>query len=483
MRKTIFRKMMWSTLLIMFIILVLLGTIMFTLFGTYAINDKTKTLQGIAENIANYTTFWRMQNSQVNSKDIYDTTLSALSEITNTDIVVVNTNGQIFASNLQASRFPPKISENYLTQALSGVPARFTGDFDGVFTEKVLTVALPIYLHERVIGVVFTHASMPGLQANRMMLFNMFIIISIFVFCIAFMVMYILSQKMTKSIKDISKAAQSLASGNYDTRAQITGDDEIAALGRTFNYMADSLQKLDDTQTAFIANVSHELRTPMTTIAGFTENILNGTIPPEQHKKYLQIVLDESNRLSRMVTNMLDISKMSLGQYSIVKSPFNLTEMLRLIIIQYESAIEEKHLDVSVEFSEDYIIVEADRDAITRVITNIIDNAIKFSDPGGRLDISAITRDGKAYVAIANEGEGIDQEDIGHVFDRFYKTDKSRNDKKGTGLGLYLVHNLLTLHGETIAVKSVDLKDEDFDGCENHPARRTTFVFSLTLGK
>ncbi len=483
MRKTIFRKMMWSTLLIMILILVLLGSIMFSLFGTYAINDKTKTLQSTAENIADYTAYWRTQNNQLNSKAVYDTTLSALSEITDTDIVVVNTNGQVFASNLNPSRLPAKISENYMTKALTGSPARFTGNFDGVFNEKVLTVAFPIHLQERIIGVVFAHASMPGLQANRMMLFKMFIIISIFVFCIAFMIMYILSQKMTKSIKDISVAARSLAAGKYETRARVTGDDEIAELGRTFNYMADSLQKLDDTQTTFIANVSHELRTPMTTIAGFTENILNGTIPPEQHNKYLQIVLDESKRLSRMVTNMLDISKISLGQYSISKAPFNLTEMLRLIIIQYETAIEEKHLDVSVEFSEDYIIVEADRDAITRVITNIIDNAIKFSDPCGRLDISAITRDGKAFVAIANEGIGIDKEDIGHVFDRFYKTDKSRNDKKGTGLGLYLVHNLLTLHGETIAVKSVDLKDEDFDGSPNHPARRTTFVFSLTLGK
>ncbi len=475
--------MMWSTLLIMVIILLVLGTIMFTLFGTYAINSEAEALVSTAENIADFTVYWRTQDKHFNARNVYNMTLNATGEITGTDIVVANTSGHVFASNLDSAQLPAKIASNYMDAALAGNVTRFTGNFDGVFEDKVLTVAYPIAYENHIIGVVFTHASMPQLQSGRMALFRMFLIVSIFVFCIAFMIMYILSQRMTKSIKDISIAARALAAGKYDTRAKITGDDEIAELGRTFNHMAASLQKLDDTQTSFIANVSHELRTPMTTIAGFTENILNGTIPVEQQNKYLQIVLDESKRLSRMVTDMLDISKISLGQFSITKEAFNLTELLRLIIIQYENPIEEKHLDVSVEFSEDSITVLADRDAVTRIITNIIDNAIKFSDPCGRLDISVITRDGKAYVAIANEGIGIDPADIGHVFDRFYKTDKSRNDKKGTGLGLYLVHNLLTLHGETIAVKSDDLSDTDFDGNPNHPARRTTFVFSLALGK
>lgn len=483
MRNTIFRKMMWSTLLIMVIALILLGTIMFGLLGSFALNSKAESLLATAENIAEFTAYWQAQSRQNASKSVYDSTIRALSEITTSDVVITNTDGYVFASNLDSTRLPAKISNSYLDKALRGNVTRFTGTFDGIFENKVLTIAYPIQSKNKIIGIVFAHASMPKLQSGRMALFRIFIFAALFVFCIAFMIMYILSQRMTKSIKDIGVAARALAAGKYDTRAVITGNDEIAELGRTFNYMAASLQKLDDTHTSFIANVSHELRTPMTTISGFTENILNGTIPSEQQGKYLQIVLDESKRLSRMVTDMLDLSKISLGQFSITKAPFDLTEMLSLIVIQYENAIEEKHLDVRIDFSEDIIMAYADRDAITRVITNILDNAIKFSDPCGHLDISAITRDGKAYVAIANEGIGIDPEDINHIFDRFYKTDKSRNDKKGTGLGLHLVQNLLTLHGETIAVKSKDLTDADFDGNSNHPDRRTTFVFSLTLNK
>lgn len=483
MRNTIFKKMMWSTLLIMVIALVLLGTIMFGILGSYAINNKAESLLSTAEKVAEFTVYHQSQAGYRSDKAIYDSTIQAMAQITASDIVIANTDGYIFASNLDISKLPAKISSTYMDDALEGVASRFTGTFDGMFTDKVLTVAYPIRFENRIIGVVFAHASMPILQSGRMALFRIFILAALFVFCIAFMIMYILSQKMTKSIKDIGVAARALAAGKYDTRAKVTGNDEIADLGRTFNYMAASLQKLDDTQTSFIANVSHELRTPMTTIAGFTENILNGTIPPEQQGKYLQIALDESRRLSRMVTDMLDLSKISLGQFTITKAPFDLIEMLSLIIIQYESAIDDKHLDVHVDFSDDIIMVLADRDAITRVVTNILDNAIKFSDPCGRLDISAMMRDGKAYVGIANEGIGIDPADIDHVFDRFYKTDKSRNDKKGTGLGLHLVQNLLTLHDETIAVKSEDLHDADFDDNTNHPARRTTFVFSLALNK
>ena len=476
--------MMWSTLLLLLIIFLLLGAIMFNLFGTYATNEKAETLTVTAKNIANYTLNWNQLHRQyATTKSAYNSTIDAIGNTTDTEIIVANADGYVFSSSTNTATMPARIPDSYMDDARAGNIARFTGTLDGIFADKVLTVAYPIKYETYVIGVVFTNASVPRLQSSKMELFRMFLIVSLFVFAIAILIMYILSQKMTKSIKDIRNAARMLAAGHYETRAKITGNDEIAELGRTFNHMAASLQKLDDTQSTFIANVSHELRTPMTAIAGFTENILNGTIPPEQHSKYLQIVLDESRRLSRMVTDMLDLSKISLGQFSLSKSAFNIAEMLRLIIIQYESKIEDKHLDVSIEFAQDPITVFADRDSVTRVITNILDNAIKFSDPCGRLSINVITREGKAFVAIANEGIGIDPEDIGHVFDRFYKTDKSRNDKKGTGLGLYLVHNLLTLHGETIAVKSEDLKDEDFGGSTNHPARRTTFVFSLALGK
>ena len=472
---------MWSTMLILLIIFFLIGGIIFNLISTYTVNQESKTLTTTAKNVADFTAAWHTQAPR--PKHFYDATINTFGGMTDTKIIVTNAEGYIVASNIRSQTLPKYVSDNYTDGALKGKTAKFIGSFDGVFHEITLTIASPIHIDNQVVGVVFASSSMPSLEDNKMEFFRLFIVVTLFVFIIACMVMYILSHKMTKSIQDISIAARALAAGNYKTPAKITGNDEIADLGRTFNQMAASLEQLDDTQTSFIANVSHELRTPMTTIAGFTENILNGTIPPEQQDKYLQIVLDESKRLSRMVSDMLDISKISLGQYSISKATFNLTELTRLLIIQYENAIDEKKLDVSVDFSEEAVNVYADRDAITRVITNIIDNAIKFSDPCGRLDISIRTNESKALVAIANEGIGIDPKDIAHVFDRFYKTDKSRNDKKGTGLGLHLVHNLLTLHGETIAVKSVDLSNDDFDGNENHPARRTTFIFTLALKK
>jgi len=219
----------------------------------------------------------------------------------------------------------------------------------------------------------------------------------------------------------------------------------------------------------------------MTTISGFIESVLNGTIPKERAGEYLSIALSESKRLSRMVTDMLDISKMSLGQFSLDLKPFNLAEMIRLTIIKFESALDEKNLDVEVDFFEDHINVIADKDSISRVITNLMDNAVKFSDPSSQLAIKVFKKGGKAYVAVTNEGIGIEKEDLPHVFDRFFKTDKSRNDKKGTGLGLYLVKNILSIHGEKIFAHSVDISDEEYDGNPNHPQKRTTFIFSLEL--
>ena len=364
---------------------------------------------------------------------------------------------------------------------LSGVTTQITGKLGGIFKENVLTVGYPIKYNNDVIGVVFLNVPVPNLDQDRFNTARLFIAVSAVVLLIAFVISYIISQRMSRSLKSINQAAKNIASGNFKSRVHVSSKDEIGQLGATFNYMAEALQQLDDTHTSFIANVSHELRTPMTTISGFIENVLNGTIPKERAGEYLEIALSESKRLARLVTDMLDISKMSLGQFSVDMKPFDLAELIRLTIIQFENRIDEKNLDVSVDFTSEHVNVIADRDAISRVVTNLMDNAVKFSDPAARLDIKVFTKGGKAYTAVSNEGFGIDPEDLPHVFDRFYKTDKSRNDKKGTGLGLYLVQNLLAIHGQNIVVNSLDISDEEYGGNPNHPAKRTTFIFSLEL--
>lgn len=481
MFKTIFGKLMWANVAILFVSFFLTGIMLFSMLGRYAVDQKAASLREIAPTIADITVSLQIENNDMFYRKLYLDNLEAISLVSSTHIIVTNANGEVFAKTSRITSTPTRVNEEFMRAPLSGVTAQITGKLGGIFKENVLTVGYPIKYNNDVIGVVFLNVPVPNLDQDRFNTARLFIAVSAVVLLIAFVISYIISQRMSRSLKSINQAAKNIASGNFKSRVHVSSKDEIGQLGATFNYMAEALQQLDDTHTSFIANVSHELRTPMTTISGFIENVLNGTIPKERAGEYLEIALSESKRLARLVTDMLDISKMSLGQFSVDMKPFDLAELIRLTIIQFENRIDEKNLDVSVDFTSEHVNVIADRDAISRVVTNLMDNAVKFSDPAARLDIKVFTKGGKAYTAVSNEGFGIDPEDLPHVFDRFYKTDKSRNDKKGTGLGLYLVQNLLAIHGQNIVVNSLDISDEEYGGNPNHPAKRTTFIFSLEL--
>lgn len=481
MFKTIFGKLMWSNVAILFVSFLLTGIMLFSMLGRYAVDQKAASLKEIAPTIADITVSLQIENNDMFYRKLYLDNLEAISLVSSTHIIVTNANGEVFAKTSRINSTPTRVGEEFMRAPLSGVTTQITGKLGGIFKENVLTVGYPIKYNNEVIGVVFLNVPVPNLDRDRFNTARLFIAVSAVVLLIAFVISYIISQKMSRSLKSINQAAKNIASGNFKSRVHVSSKDEIGQLGATFNYMAEALQQLDDTHTSFIANVSHELRTPMTTISGFIENVLNGTIPKERAGEYLEIALSESKRLARLVTDMLDISKMSLGQFSVDMKPFDLAELIRLTIIQFENRIDEKNLDVTVDFTSEHVNVIADRDAISRVVTNLMDNAVKFSDPAAHLDIKVFTKGGKAYTAVSNEGFGIEPEDLPHVFDRFFKTDKSRNDKKGTGLGLYLVQNLLAIHGQNIVVNSLDISDEEYGGNPNHPAKRTTFIFSLEL--
>ena len=261
----------------------------------------------------------------------------------------------------------------------------------------------------------------------------------------------------------MSVAARSFADGKFDARVRVKGQDEVAELAVAFNNMADSLENLEKMRSSFIANISHDLRTPMTTIAGFIEGIRDGVIPPEEHAYYLEVISMEVGRLSRLVTSLLDLSRIQAGDRKFKPEPFDVCEMARLILISLEQKIEEKRLNVEFECDEDCMMTVADHDAIYQVLYNVCHNALKFSRENGTLRISICDCDKKLHVAVYNEGQGIPAEDIGHVFERFYKTDKSRGlDKSGVGLGLYISKTIMEAHGEKIWVRSEEEKYCEF---------------------
>ncbi len=470
---------------------IITGTLITGFFGTYAQNQRVDALKKVAPKISDLTYTMYVENSSyVNLYDetykaaydsIYKINLESIATASESDIIITQKNGDIFFASQQIElNDKTAIDHDEIKDALNGKASQSTGTLDSIFKSKRLIFSYPIKKNGDVFGVVILTTDMPDIARDKLAVAKLFIVISTIVLLLAVCFIYMTSQKMSKPLKSLNRAAKEIASGNFDTRVPVSGSDEISELAKTFNYMTSSLKQIDDTQKNFIANVSHELRTPITTISGFLEKILDGTITGEEkQKEYLSIAYGESKRMSRLVKDMLDISKMSLGQFTITKSNFDITELIRLSVIKSGDALDEKYMDVNIDFTAEKIMVYADKDAISRVVTNILDNALKFSDPNTVLDIKVFTKENKAFVAITNDGMGIEQKDINHVFERFYKTDKSRNNKIGTGLGLHMVQNLLALQGETIAVKSIDLTPAGENG--SAPQRRTTFVFSLEL--
>ncbi|MBR6951899.1 MAG: HAMP domain-containing histidine kinase [Oscillospiraceae bacterium] len=295
------------------------------------------------------------------------------------------------------------------------------------------------------------------------------VMVAIVVLVVAVPVSLFMTMRTTKPIKEMTKTVDRFARGDYSARVDIPFDDELGQLADSFNLMADTLERQEKQRSEFIANVSHELKTPMTTIAGFADGILDGTIPHEKENEYLSVISSETHRLSRLVRNMLDVSSLSARDPEVIRSQsFDLTDVICQTLLSLEKRILERNLDVDADLPEESIHALGDRDAITQVVYNLLDNAAKFADPGSVIRVSLWKRNDRAYVSIADHGPTIPEEELPLIFDRFHKSDKSRSmDRNGVGLGLYLVKTILDNHHEDIAVTSVD--------------GLTTFTFTLTV--
>lgn len=339
------------------------------------------------------------------------------------------------------------------------------GKMGNLFTANHLVTAKPIYNAEReIVGGIFTCFTDANANALINVLNKSITLANLWIMLAVMLAAYFITARFTSPVKEMRLAVREFAKGNFEPRIQVIGDDEISDLAVTFNQMAESLAKSENLRSTFLANVSHDLRTPMTSIAGYIDGIRSGAIPPEKQNYYLGIVSSEIQRLSRLVNQLLDISRMEAGMRQFHPTEFDICELARLILISFESKIEEKHLDVEFDAEEDRMPVTADRDAMHQVLYNLCDNAIKFSNEKGVLRISIHSDErGKYAVTVYNEGSGIQKEDLPYIFDRFYKSDKSRGlDKIGVGLGLYIVKTMLNANDESIRAESEEGKNCSF---------------------
>lgn len=278
----------------------------------------------------------------------------------------------------------------------------------------------------------------------------------------AVIVKYFVKLLVVKPIEEINNAAKRLAKGDVGERVEIVGNNEISELAKSFNSMAQSIEEADIIRKEFISNVSHELRSPITSIRGFISGILDGVIPRDKENYYLKIVYDEIDRLSRLVNDLLDISAMEAGKFNLNISEFDINQTISLCILNLENKIKAKGLKVKAIFHEDRCFAIGDRDRIFQVVINLLENAIKYSNDDGQIDVNIYVKGKKIYVSIFNSGNPISENDINHIWDRFYKSDKSRTNKISTGLGLSIVRLILTQHNQDIWVSNIHEKGVKF---------------------
>ncbi|MBQ3412847.1 MAG: HAMP domain-containing histidine kinase [Oscillospiraceae bacterium] len=342
-------------------------------------------------------------------------------------IASIKKNGKLFSAEYFSGLFMSK--GNYVC----GIPVRSAADTPGYLFLLSSIRPLFSYLGE----TMATYAFSVGIML-----------------LVAFVVIYTTTTQLISPLQEMSKAAENFGKGDFSARINVEGDDEIAMLARSFNKMADSLEELETNRRNFIANVSHDLRTPMTTIGGYIDGILDGTIPKSEQKHYLEIVSEEVKRLSRLTSSLLSVMRLEESNQSVELTNVEVWNMILNVMFNLEQRIEEKKIYIP-DLDPQECEVKADKDMLHQVIYNLMDNAVKYTPIGGEINVSVNESEGKTSITVRNSGQGISEEEQPYVFERFYKTDKSRGiDRGGTGLGLYIVKMLTLAMGGTVDLES-----------------------------
>lgn len=354
-------------------------------------------------------------------------------------------------TNIDINNFNMNTNENIVYKKIS-----INNDYNSI----VGAFVKPIYSNNQLDGYIIMVENEPVNEKRTIFIIWISIILAVIV--AGAIVKYFAQLLVVEPIEEINNAAKRLAKGDVQERVKVVGKNEIGELAESFNKMAQSIEQSDNIRREFISNVSHELRSPITSIKGFIGGILDGVIPRDKENYYLKIVYDEIDRLARLVNDLLDISAMESGKFNLNISEFDINQTISLCILNLENKIQTKGLNVKAIFHEKRCFAIGDRDRILQVMTNLLENAIKYSDDNGQIEVNISTKGEKIFVSIFNSCNILSENDLNHIWDRFYKSDKSRTNKISTGLGLPIVRLILSQHNQDIWVENVEDKGVKF---------------------
>ena len=456
-KESINRRIIVTVISITSIVLISLGSIITVLFNKHYHNTRLSNLEkqmAIIENsINNYL------NQQDGSYRQLREIIKMACISTNTEAIITDRLGYVYLVN----------GEDYKDLMYSKIELNTESVFSNIEFKKEVFKAddasikgyvKAIYEDDEIDGYMIMVTQNENERNFKMFIIWIAVIIEIIISAIVIKI--VTKQIIIRPIDDINNAAKRLAKGEVEKRVVVNCNNEIGELAESFNMMAESLEKSDTKRREFISNVSHELRSPITSIKGFVGGILDGVIPRDRENYYLKIVYDEIDRLARLVNDLLDMSAMESGKFNLAITEFDINQVISLCILNLEHKIKEKGVNVKATFHDKRAYVLGDRDRIIQVVTNIIENAIKYSNDDGEIKIDVYSKGEKIYVDIFNSGECIEEKELNKIWDRFYKSDKSRTNKLSTGLGLPIVRSILSQHNEDIWVKNIEGKGVSF---------------------
>ena len=463
---TFYKRQLALVLSIVFLSFTLLSTAFILLSYRYVIGEKKESMTSNARYIAEFTGNYLAQGNEIRD-DYFRMYVASLAQISGAHVMLSENTGEVVYAT-DGSRFyqyDAMVPASVIEQASRRGGYAGMTNLGGIYDESRFLTAEPIYGKlpggaSVIRGVVLVSTGAAGISQLWRATANIFFFVCVAVLIISVVASTITSARQVRPLNEIAEAARKFGHGDFTVR--IRGyehrRDEVGALAEAFNAMAGSLEKSENQRNEFIANVSHELKTPMTTISGFAEGILDGTIPQEREREFLQVIASETRRLSRLVRRMLDMSRLkALHETVTAQEQFDISEVMLRVLVSLEGKITGRELDVDTRIPEDPVMVWGDPDGITQVCYNLLDNAAKFARPGSAITVGVEKKDGKALITVSNLGQTIPPEELPLLFDRFHKADHSRSqDPEGVGLGLYIVKTILGNLKEDITVTSQD---------------------------
>ncbi len=455
MKKSIFRRLFLTYGITITIGFGILALLLMQLFNQYFIESKKQVLIEQGQKISREIVMG-LYTGQINQASLTEN-LKTLDSLLNARIWLVDSEGYIVgvSGSSEEAYLGQQIQKNQLAELYKGENFFQLGNFGGKLKEQALTAGYPIFLDNVFKGGLFIHAPLPEVQKTFRDIYAIAIGAILMSCLLAYILLYFQIRKISRPLAEISGAAKEIAGGEFQKRLSINTGDEIEELAISFNNMAESLERIEENRRNLVANISHDIRSPITSISGFASGILDGTIPPEKHELYLNKVLIESRRLSKITSNLLELSNMQQGQLVANKQTFDLSEAIRRSIISFEQQITEKKLNIEVHLLGETISVLSDAALLERILINLLDNAVKFTPEGGQIRINTIDQDGKIQVEILNDGVSINKDDLKKIWERFHKADSSRGEyRSGFGLGLAIVREIIGLLDEKIWAES-----------------------------